>query len=482
MPVKASTPENVEVLAFYATNRASTLYIGTYDRASDKLRVDKSSETAAASWLQQFGIPGKNKLPHYDLTHDISNNVRFEEGYPVINLYERTNFMKQFGESQRVRDLDETMRQLDELCPVTMLFLRSITGDPRSAKGFTNWLAFIFQNRIKTGTAWLLWGTEGSGKGKFLEFVCKPLFGHSSVEQVMMGNVDKQFNSLLEGKLLVNIDEAAMSRSRDKVEAMSKLRNWVTEPFITINEKNVTERNVPSFCNFIISSNDFRPLVINSSDRRFHVGSRQEIRLLPTANQHAVLVQGEELPQFARLLGELQVDEEWVRNPEANDQKMRLFESAHSLLDQVAISIQTGDVAFFLEARPTSVQLNSDRNAILIPIAQYDDLLRAMLNGTFNVMTHEDLYVMFSVVVNDNKMFPDNSTAQKAIFNRYGLLGRKTLHCKRMNRTRYGADAPPWQDPPQAIIDEFTIKVPVKEPNNVVRISRQPRTGVTSPD
>lgn len=470
MPMNASTPESLEVLAFYATNHRSTLYIGTYDRATDKLRVDPSSETAAAAWLQKFGVPGKNYLPHYDLVHDISNDVRYEEGYPLINLYERTNFMKQFAAAAKVRDLRETMQQLDQHCPVIMKFLRSITGDPRSAMGFVNWLSFIFQNRIKAETAWVLWGTEGSGKGKFLEHVCKPLLGQSSVAQVMMSNVDKQFNQMLEGKLLVNIDEAAMPRSRDKIEAMSKLRNWITEPFMVIDEKNVNERSVPSFCNFIISSNDFRPIVINGADRRFHVGTRQENRLLPTPNEFATLVQGEELPHFARLLGELKVDEHWVRNPELTEQKMRLFESSHSTLDMVAVAIHQGDTAFFLEARPSNVQLNATPGASLAPIAQYDDLLRAMLNNTFNVITQEDLYVLFSIVIGDTRLFPENMTGQRNIYNRYGLLGKQTILCKRTNVKRYGAEGPEWQQPPDMLLEEVARYVPntTADPKTVV--------------
>lgn len=470
VPIRSSIPESTEVLAFYATNRGSKVYVGTYDRASDNLRVDISSENAAASWLQQFGVPGKNILPHYDLTHDISSNVRYEEGYPVINLYERTNFMKQFGEASKHRDLEATIKEMDVLCPVIMKFARSITGDQRSCHGFINWLAFIFQYRVKTGTAWLLWGTEGSGKGKFLEHVCKPLLGQHSVGQVMMSNIDSQFNSLLEGKLLVNIDEAAMSRTRDTVEAMAKLRNYITEATLVINAKNITEREVPSFCNFIISSNDFKPVVLNPSDRRMHVGTRQETRLIPTPNEFATLVQGEELPHFARLLGELVVDEYWVRNPELTEQKIRLFESTHSLADSVAVAIQQGDTTFFFEGRPNPIQMGTSRDAMLLPIKQYDELLRGMLNGQLNMLTHEDLYVLFSVVINNPKGFPDNATAQRNIFNKYGLLGKKTQYCHRTQKSRYGIAAPTWQDVPDHLIEAIFPPMPAQSVADTQRI------------
>lgn len=466
MPSPQPNAESLDVLAFYATNRASALYIGTYDRISEAMRVEKSHETAATAWLKQYGIPFRTTLPHHDLVYDISSDLRYEEGHTVINLYNRTDLMRNYGKLERTMHLNPTLAFMDEHCPITMMFLRSITGDPKSAASFVNWLAFIFQFRVKTGTAWLLWGTEGSGKGKFLEHVCQPLFGSDNVGQVLLSNVDQQFNALLEGKLLVNIDEAAMSRTRDKVEAMAKLRNWITEPTIVINEKHVGERSVPSFVNFIVSSNDFRPVALNTGDRRYHVGTRQEKRLLPSPNEFATLVQGTELPKFAEALGRLIVNEKMVREPELNQQKVRLFEATHSLTDMVAMAILEGDASFFFEARPSSVALGTSNYSPLLPIKQYDDLLRAMLNNTFTCARHEDLYVLFSVVVNDTKFFPDNATMQKQMFGRYGLAAtERDLHLdKRSDQKVHGVRVGPWKPVPEFM----QSVVPNKETSSTV--------------
>lgn len=445
MPAENKASDTVDVLAFYATNHGSKLYVGTYDRGADKLRVDPSNETAATAFLKQYGVPLRSTLPHFDLVYDVASNHRYEEEAPVINMYRRTDFMKQFEGIEPSQPLDETMEELDSQCPVIMKFLRSITGDPRSAEVFVNWLAYIFRYRVKTGTAWVLWGTEGSGKGKFLEHVCQPLFGTDNVAQVLFSNIDQNFNSLLEGKLIVNIDEAAMSKTRDKVETMSKLRNWITEPNIVINTKNVTERSVPSFSNFIISSNDFRPVSLNHGDRRYHVGSRQETRLLPTANEFATLVQGTELPHFAENLAKLIIDEELVRNPELTEQKQRLFEATHSLVDACAIAIMNKDTNFFYEARPNGLPGNG--YDALAPIKQYDDLLRCMANQTFNVARFEDLFVLFTIVVNDDRFFPKNATMQRQLFTRFGLLADPDENYidKRTGEAVNGVLVGPWK-------------------------------------
>lgn len=460
LPKNMQTKENVEVLAFYGTNHGSQLYIGTYDRDADTLRVDRSNEAAATSWLHKHGVPSVEEFPHYDLLYDISSDVRYEEGYPVINLYARTDLMKQYGSVERVHSLDITMQNIASRAPTINKLLQSVAGDPKSAASFVNWLAFIFQTRNKTGTAWLFWGTEGTGKGLLIEHVCKPLMGESNVSQTMMSAVENRFNALLEGKLIVNIDEVDMTRTRDTQEAMAKLRNWITEPNIIIEDKKVSAREVPSFANFIFSSNSFRPLSINQGDRRFHVGTRQDERLLPTPNEFASLVQGEELPAFAEELGKLIVSEKMVRQPEMNEQKAKLFESTHSILDSVAMALRTGDTDFFFEARPSAVMLGSMQDALLLPIREYDALLRAMHDNTLNVLRHEDLYTLFSVVVHDTRVFPTNVTAQRKIFTRYGLSpSRGELNdCARTGVPQHGVVGPEWA--PAALHLQDILKKP----------------------
>lgn len=466
MPKHRQTEGN-EVMAFYATNQGSAIYIGTYNRVTDSLRVDKSTETAAYAWQREHGVVIKQGFPHYDLTYDIRSDVRYEEGYPVINLYERTEFIKLYSQRERTEALDPKLfNRFATDCPVIYKTIKSVTGDERSMLLFLNWLAYIFQTRTKATTAWVLWGRQGTGKGQMMQHVIKPLFGAQHVGQVLMKAVDSNFNSSLEGKMFMNIDEAALTQTRDKIETMSKLKNWITEPTIFINTKFVVEHEVESFVNFILTSNDSRPVVVDQDDRRFHVGSRQETRLQYTPSEMAVLVQGEELPKFATLLGDLIVDEFLVRNPEWNDAKQQLFESTHSLPDRIALAIYEGDTNFFFAARPSDTQMAVNRS--LLPIKEYDDLLRAMANNTLSVLKREDLYVLFKVVVNDDKFFPENVTQQRALFQRLGLTPKSTEahHDKRYGKTSYGIKAPEWKP----VTEDLLEHLPSAKEGNVVDI------------
>src|SRR5690606_32733706 len=137
----ARNSETMEPLAFYATNRKSQIYVGSYDRATDDLRIDPSTESAAKSWLLSFGLP-PTILPHLDIVTDMDSNVRYEPGYPIVNLYRQTDFMKQFAQQERtLGDASEFRKR----CPVLWRTLVSVHGDSVEAVGyFINWLAAVF--------------------------------------------------------------------------------------------------------------------------------------------------------------------------------------------------------------------------------------------------------------------------------------------------------------------------------------------------
>lgn len=445
--------DSAEILAFYATNRGSAVHIGMYDRATDTLRVEKSTTEAAYAWLREMGAPIKTSLPHYDLLHDISSNIRYEEGYPVINLYARTEFLKLYGEIERTQPLDDTLlERFARESPVFSKLLFSVCGNDRdSLKRYLNWLAYIFQTRKKPGSAWLFHGTEGTGKGFMFKFLLKPLFGPEHVDQMLMNNVGSQFNSLLEGKLIMNVDESDMSKTHDPIEVMSKLRNWITEDRIVINEKHRVEETVPSHVSFIITANGSRPAIIPPGDRRWNVAPRQETRIEIFPNEMATLEQGEELPLVAKLLGELQVDELMLRNPANNEAKKVLFEATHGMPDTVAMALRAGNTSFFFAARPSDTQMALGKT--VLPITEYDALLREMLTGNLNVLTQSDLYVLFKVVINDERAFDENTTKQRKLFRRLGLGENRSLHCKRQGRTVYGIPAPTWEPLAEEFLD-----------------------------
>lgn len=440
--------DGIEPLAFYATNKGSVVHVGYYDRVNDELRLEASTETAAKSWMLSFGVPATGLLPHLDIEFDMTSEVRYEAGYPIVNLYRQTDFIKQYAEPDKPR-LNENHHSFAQRCPVLLKTILSALGNSSEATNyFLNWLAYIFQTRQRSNTAWVWHGVQGTGKGMIINHIISPLFGENTVRQVLYSLVDTKFNAYMDGALFVFVDEASLSHSADREDLMSKLKNWITEPTIQVNEKHRTEKKVNNSANFIFASNSIKPVVIENNDRRFNVAEHQATRLIYTPNEYAVLASGEELPAFAEILGLWQVDEARLLTPFAGEAKDRMYEATHTLPERIARAIQEGDIAFFIDARPSDLQLRIDLMGKPLPILQYDQLIKAMIDGTLSVLKREDLYVLFRVVIgNNDRQFPDNNAEQRRMLNKLGLqAGRSEAHHdRRIGKNSHGILAPKWK-------------------------------------
>lgn len=447
-PAKNFSP-SMEPLAFFATNRKSDVYIGYYDRANDELRLEPSTAAAAASWMTQHGVPIKQNLPHYDIVYDMTSDIRFEDGYPVINLYRQSDLMRKFSDVGRTLPCGiDALLQFKEKCPVIYRTVSSIvSGDELAILRLVNWIAAIFQRRTRTNAAWVLHGVQGTGKGMFINHIMKPLLGPDTVTVQLYSALDKDFNEFLDGKLLVVFDEAEMGRSMDWSTVRSKVYNWITEPTVSIRPMHRGWYDAPNHCNFLLLSNSSRPIVIEEGDRRFNVPEQQSKRLFYTANEYASLVEQDELPAFANLLGMWMVEEELLLKPLESMAKQRIYESTHSLLERIAKAVQTGDTQFFVEARPDELQMRTDHFGKSLPLKEYDALLHAMADGSLTVIKPTDLYVLFRMVTAGDKIFPETRASQRQIYLRFGLLPTdKDVHLDgRSGKSARGIKAPSWR-------------------------------------
>lgn len=440
-------PATIEPLAFYATNRDSTIYIGSYDREHDKLRLDASNAGAASSWLASFGVPRAANLPHYDLDYDMESEIRFEDGYPIINLYRRTDYIKRFADvkERSIACKREALHAVAEAAPTWYRVIRSAVGsDDKAMLHFINWLAAIFQTRDRTMTAWVLHGTQGTGKGLIVHHLMRPLFGEEAVTQTQFNLLKTDFNGYMRGKLIVVFNETEMPRNGDWSDLRAKLYDWITEPIIPIHEKGKDIHDERNYANIILCANSSRPVVIEEGDRRFNVGAYQSERLFLRPNEYAALAEGRELEPFAELLGKWMIDEEMLLRPYGAEDKARIVDATHGLMDAIARAIREGDVKFFVDNRPDALQLRTDFNGKVAPINEYNDLLKSMLEGTLNVLHINDLYVLFRTVALGSKGFPESKADQRRLYQRYSLLGEQVLKCRRTEKAKRGMNAPTW--------------------------------------
>lgn len=466
----ASVSYTIEPLAFYATNRASQVYVGQFDREKAEIRVEPSTENAAKAWLRSFGVPIPSMLPHYDLVCDMNSEIMYEEGYQEINIFKATKYMRLYAEQPRTLSQMEWVPYLKKHCPVLFMVLDSITGNDLNAlEAFLNWLAFIFQTKKKSTTAWVFTGTQGTGKGIFVRYVIRALFGDELVGTYLYNTLNSNFNGFLDGKLFVIIDEADLSYSQDKIELMSKLKHWIGEEILEVRDLYKSERRVLNYSNFMFLSNSHRVVVVEDGDRRMSVAEPQEHRLLLRPNEFAVLEREEELNAFSNLLGAMIVDEPAVRIPYGGRAKEMMYDATHTITDLVARAIHNGDSYFFYEHRPHSLAVRAEANMHVIPTREYDELLKAMADNNLNILTQQDLYVLFKVASMGTKHFPESTSEQRRLYARYNLLPERTEshRCKRTKKTVRGVKVKKdWQW--SEILDSMYAELFPAE--NVVRI------------
>ena len=235
--------------------------------------------------------------------------------------------------------------------PVIDKILESVTGsDKETYNHFMNWLAYIFQNRTKTGTAWVLHGVPGTGKGLLFSKILRPLFGYDYTAQKQIGDLVDRFNGWMEQCIIVNIDEAnSVDAGYEGKNIVSRLKNWITEPTMSIRHMQATARDQDSYINFIFTTNDFGVLPIQDGDRRFNVAPRQLHKLVITAEEVAEIER--ELMHFAGYLAQYEVSRAAVHTPLDNNAKTELKIAAESSIDSFFRALQEGDLEYFIEGQ-----------------------------------------------------------------------------------------------------------------------------------
>lgn len=421
---KPPLDDDAEVLAFYATNRGANVMTGLFTPATQELRLDASKETPAYAWLSEYGIPVRT-LPHMDIVFDPSSEVRYVRGVPVVNTFKPTRYMLMTPASGKPSTLAE-------IPPTINKMMRSMMGDPTPEvhAHFMNWLAFIYKQRRKTGTAWVMHGVQGSGKSMFVKSVLAPIFGSPHVKSVQFSMISKPYNGFLEDAMFVVFEESD-TKAVGNAEALDqKLKHWITDDVITIEEKRVTMYQAKTFCNFIFFSNNMSPVLMPNDDRRYNVCERQAERWYPTPNELQILADGAELEAFVDVLLRWPVDELMVSKVIDTKAKRDIHEATTSINQLIAEAIMRGDLAFFSERMPSEAEATADFFNRFNPIGMYRTLLERFNSeahrGETSVVTDEDLFVLFRTLITDTRYFQDSKTWRLRHYKSLGIDLKKT--------------------------------------------------------
>lgn len=380
--MRQKQPEDGASVVGFRDPRSDQYLAGYYDPATQSLDLNPiGSKPKLADFFLNHGELMPDPPPEYDFVYDPHLPFGLDKEKRTANKFKPSPMMVQ--KYAAGCDIPKTIARV----------LRHVLGDcDTTYQHFINWIAVIFQHRIKTGTAWVIGGTTGTGKGTLKDQILTPLLGLSNISNVLSSSMQEQFNSFVEDSLLVWIDEADLGGAQGR-KVMAKMKNWITEPVVPIRRMRTNTYDAKTYCNFIACSNYDDMLSLEADDRRFNIAPMQakKLKITPAEYQSIAL----ELPLFAAYLHHYPADIEKARKPlESKHRRERLLASQTNT-EIIASYLRDGDIEFFLQFKNPNLDgydlLSADKYNRLV-----DYWVREANEGATTSLTTDDLITVFS--------------------------------------------------------------------------------------
>lgn len=342
-----------DVYAQYARSKtnaesSSTLPLVFRDRDTDTY-ITAAYDTEKST-VQIWPVSNVQKCQHFMVQRGAEApeiiedwEVRFDPTDPrVIDVDERwVNVFKP------TRYLAKNYDPVDVIPPTIDRILDSLLSELDAKQRFLNWLAFIFQYREKTQTAWVFFGTTGTGKGLLFEKILRPLFGADYVVPVLTTNIEEHYNGYLENALFNWLDEFKLSESAHSDKIMDKLKNMISELTAPIRKMRSNPVSRRLYNNVIIATNHNDPLPIEPNDRRFNVAPPQRQALLISVDEIERIES--ELDGFAAFLANYRVDKYAATKPLENQHRRDAIRNAQNSSHAFFHALKIGDLDYFLQ-------------------------------------------------------------------------------------------------------------------------------------
>jgi len=282
---------------------------------------------------------------------------------------------------------------------ITKIIAHAVGSDGDAYWHFINWLAYIYQNRTKTGTAWILHGVQGTGKGLLVDHVLRPIFGKDYVCKQQSRNLKAEFNGWMERAIIVNLDEFDVSDAgSDSGSVMQALKMWITDAQLPIRALHKESRMTDNYSNFILTTNAKSALPVDDGDRRMNFGVRQEEKLVITPEE-VDAIPGE-LLDFAGYLGAYEVDKMKAHTCLENEAKTLAKALSKTSIEEFVEAVRVGDMQYFIDGtqeRPSDAALPGYYQAAL------DKWISDAKNDRESIIAVADLLLAYKMICSGNK-------------------------------------------------------------------------------
>lgn len=394
------------VLLAFRDRRTGIYYHGHYYQETDNLDlVVARSEKQIRDFCAQERMPIDDFVPIWDLNFEPSGDYRVDIDNRRINTFTKSQYLRE-AKPQRKPVIPKTINKV---------LRHMLAGDEATIEHFINWLAFMAQTHQRPSTAWVLYGTEGTGKGTFCSKVLRPLFGLGQTTMRPGSQLASEYNNFLKGNVLVIFDEAHVAEMRDSEEIHGKLRNWITEPTVSLRMMYSNPLEIDNHTAFILLSNQPNVIHLQKKDRRWNIAPFQDKKIELTDEEISNDIPSE-LQDFANFLMSWTVDRMKARTPLVTEDRDRLISTTTSSADDVAyaLSKDNAQMGFFLDQLPTDKKIRP-----LLVQQKIDDyrktlgdiVLRTIHRGDGKCnISRDELYDIFEYTVGKMPATPNKFT------------------------------------------------------------------------
>lgn len=273
--------------------------------------------------------------------------------------------------------------------------ITSICVDEEYKEWFVNWIAYLYQNRVKSGICPIFHGTQGTGKGLFQEKVLQPLFGYEHTPKLTTQQVQDQFNGWVEKCIVATWDEAEQNDAFNN-GVYDKVKNLITEETLMLRLMRTNPVKLKSYMNLMVFTNHPYPFPLEPDDRRFSPAPPQLNKLEIGLGQ--IVTIEDVLEMFAGYLQHYQVNEIKARTICDNQARKDMIAGSANTVDAFFHSLRNGKLDYFLDFQRD--------NAMTTPDPLYNDYLRVVRRwandlgkSNITVVTREEAMAVYSRII-----------------------------------------------------------------------------------
>lgn len=222
-----------------------------YNRRDDVKQAEMLASDYALNECDLLTVVDKMYWPSAAITFEYDNKL-------MLNSYVESGY--------KAAVINEDNKHAIDLF---LAHINNVLSDEREQRILLDWLAYIVQNAGKRiNWAILLQGAQGTGKSYFAK-VLEWVLG-SNAKSLDPSALGERFTGWAHGSV-VNIVEEIRIKGDDKWRIMDRLKPFITNSMIQIEEKGRDHRTVPNFTNYLLLTNYKDALPITNDDRRFCV-------------------------------------------------------------------------------------------------------------------------------------------------------------------------------------------------------------------